>query len=105
MSTTEAATTTTTTTTTARQAAQAAEIAAIRATPVVIREFASVAAAKAYRHETGCGGLIFGEDEERPLMIDGMGAAPAVLFPPGMTPAQVFRHPITRGRSGALYCN
>lgn len=95
----------TTTTTTARQTAQAAEIAAIRAAPRVILEFSSAEAAKAYRRETGCGGWIFGEDEERPLMIDGRGAAPAVLFPPEMTPTQVFGHPITRGRSGTLYCN
>jgi len=57
----------------------------------ILREFASVQDARDYRHEAGCGGWIFAPDS-------GM----AVLFPPDMSPSDVFHHPIARGRSGEL---
>jgi hypothetical protein len=53
--------------------------------------FDTPAAARAHRHATGCGGWIFAADD-----------GTAVLFPFRMTPAQIFDHPATAGRSGEL---
>jgi hypothetical protein len=53
--------------------------------------FDSINAARAYRTATGCGGWIFAADD-----------GTAVLFPFRMTPAQIFDHPATAGRSGEL---
>ena len=53
--------------------------------------FDSPDAARAYCNATGCGGWIF-------AATDGT----ATLFPFGMTPAQIFTHPATAGRSGEL---
>jgi len=52
--------------------------------------FDSLDAALAYRLATGCGGWIFAADD-----------GTATLFL-GMTPAQIFTHPATAGRSGEL---
>jgi hypothetical protein len=61
----------------------------------IIIEFTTSGAAREYRRENGCGGWIFDDD-------DGAGLFRAVLFPPDMTPTEIFRHPMTRGRSGQL---
>jgi hypothetical protein len=52
--------------------------------------FDTPAAARAHRTATGCGGWIFAADD-----------GTATLFL-GMTPAQIFDHPATAGRSGEL---
>lgn len=58
----------------------------------IYREFKTVQDARDYRHINGTGGWIFAPDN---------GAA-VVLFPPHMPPSNIFRHPLTRGLSGAL---
>lgn len=58
----------------------------------VIIEFETLADACGYRHDHGTGGWIF-EPED---------SGKVVLFPPHFAPADIFNHPITRGRSGNL---
>jgi len=57
-----------------------------------LHTFPTALEARKYRHEHGTGGWIFDDDS----------GAGAVLFPPSMPPAHIFRHPMTRGRSGRL---
>lgn len=57
-----------------------------------IIEFTDSETARTYRHDNGTGGWIFAPNS------GGM----AVLFPPHMTPSEIFHHPMTRGRSGRL---
>jgi hypothetical protein len=54
--------------------------------------FDTGADARTWRHTHGTGGWIFVDE------ADGR----ATLFPPDMTPTAIFRHPLTRGRSGDL---
>jgi hypothetical protein len=56
------------------------------------RIFPTLQKAMAYRHEHGTGGWIF-EDEQ---------TGEATLFPPHLSPAQIYTHRLTRGRSGRL---
>jgi hypothetical protein len=56
------------------------------------RTFNSTQDARDYRHEHGTGGWIFTPDD----------AGQSILFPPEYTPAGIFRHPFTVGRSGNL---
>jgi hypothetical protein len=63
----------------------------------IIRTFPTASAARQYRHDCGTGGWIFAPDPDKhPTDHE------AVLFPPHMTPSAIFRHPMTRGRSGRL---
>jgi len=48
--------------------------------------------ARDYRHANGTGGWIFSADD----------GSMNVLFPPHYCPSDIFRHPLTRGLSGAL---
>lgn len=75
--------------------------------PRMLIEFPTAQAARDYRHEYGTGGWIFAPDglddeAERHRMPD---RHKAILFPPEMSPADIFRHPITHGRSGDLIGN
>ena len=56
-----------------------------------IIEFSNAQDARDYRHTHGTGGWIF-------VPENGL----VVLFPPCMPPAHIFKHPITRGRTGEL---
>lgn len=56
------------------------------------REFDTIEEARTYRHEHGTGGWIF-EPEN---------GGPVILFPPHMSPAEIFYHPITGGQAGNL---
>jgi hypothetical protein len=58
------------------------------------KEFTTITAAKAYRYTNGTGGWIFARQDNT-----------AVLFPPDMTPSDIFHHPLTRGTSGELLGN
>ena len=53
--------------------------------------FESVANAHLYRKQHGLGGWVF-------ATASGL----VILFPHGFTPARVFDHPFTQGRSGKL---
>jgi hypothetical protein len=56
-------------------------------------EFDTLAEARTYRHEHGTGGWIFApEDRDQK----------AILFPPHMTPVEIFNHRLTSGQSGRL---
>lgn len=59
------------------------------------REFTTAKEAREYRHAHGTGGWIFQDDA----------SGESVLFPPCMTPSAIFRHPLTRGKSGNLIGN
>ena len=54
------------------------------------RTFSSEQEARDYRHTNGTGGWIFCDD--------GL----VILFPPEYPPVEIFRHPLTRGKSGRL---
>ena len=54
--------------------------------------FPSAQAARDFRHAHGTGGWIFSPDD----------GGEAILFPPHMPPVAIFRHPMTKGKSGAL---
>ena len=58
----------------------------------VFRTFPSIAAAREYRHLNGTGGWIFAESDGWLV----------ILFPPDMSPNDIFNHPFTKGRSGDL---
>jgi hypothetical protein len=60
--------------------------------PQTLRTFATAQDARAYRCENGAGGWIFEND------ADGS----AILFPPATPPIAIFRHPMTRSKSGRL---
>lgn len=47
-------------------------------------------AARDYRFANGTGGIIFTNAEM------------TVLFPPNVMPVEIFHHPVTRGKEGAL---
>lgn len=57
----------------------------------VLYEFATVEDAQTYRHTFGTGGWIFVPD-----------SGLCVLFPQGMLPSAIMKHPITYHRSGIL---
>lgn len=59
----------------------------------ILIEFNCAQAARDYRHAAGCGGWIFSPENK---------AEKTVLFPPGVYPAEIFNHPITKGRAGDL---
>jgi len=56
------------------------------------RTFTSKQAARDYRHENGTGGWIFAPDD----------SPESILFPPDMTPTDIFNHVLTEGKSGDL---
>lgn len=63
-----------------------------RIVPVrAFREFNSAQDARDYRHEHGTGGWIFAPAN-----------GPVILFPPDMSPQDIFCHRITAGLSGDL---
>lgn len=57
-----------------------------------LHTFPTARHAREYRHLHGTGGWIFAPDD----------GSESILFPPDMMPAQIFRHPMTRGQSGRL---
>jgi hypothetical protein len=59
----------------------------------VVRTFENESAARAYRDAHGAGGLIFAPSDP---------SHEAVLFPPGVDPAEALRHPLARGRDGRI---
>lgn len=61
----------------------------------MIRTFPDATAARDYRHAHGTGGWIFKDDA----------TGECILFPPDVTPSAIFTHPMTRGRSGALFAS
>lgn len=62
--------------------------------------FRDAAEARTYRYEAGCGGWIFAPDDDgKTGTVSWKGA---VIFPPHLTPSDIFNHPMTRGRSGSL---
>jgi hypothetical protein len=61
------------------------------------RTFPNAQAARDYRYENGTGGWIFVPDEPIQSQADQV-----ILFPPEYTPALIFRHPFTVGKSGRL---
>jgi hypothetical protein len=67
-----------------------------------IRLFDTAQQAREYRHEHGTGGWIF-----EPIDVNEPQYQwhQAVLFPPHMTPSQIFNHPISKGRTGKLISN
>lgn len=56
-------------------------------------EFNTVTEARSFRHENGTGGWIFAPEDQ---------ARKAILFPPHMTPIEIFNHAMTRGQTGRL---
>lgn len=61
-----------------------------------IRYMANEQEARDYRHNHGTGGWIF--------VVDGpvIPLYRAILFPPDMTPHNIFHHPATKGFTGRL---
>jgi hypothetical protein len=57
-----------------------------------IHVFDSAEMARMYRHVNGTGGWIFAGD----------GGGLVILFPPHMSPASIFHHPMVKGKSGEL---
>lgn len=66
-----------------------------------IIEFTTSQEARDYRHENGTGGWIFEPENETLPRIDCQYGW-SILFPPDMAPIDIFRHPLTVGRSGRL---
>lgn len=62
-----------------------------------IRTFQTEQEARDYRHIHGTGGWIFSPENEQ--------GGESVLFPPEMSPSDIFNHPITKGRTGNLIGN
>lgn len=58
--------------------------------------------ARDYRHECGTGGWIF---QPTDIQETHYHWHQCVLFPPSMTPAQIFNHPMAKGRTGKLLAN
>jgi hypothetical protein len=58
------------------------------------RTFNNLQSAKDYRYQQGTGGWIF-EPE----------SGPVILFPPTYSPAGIFNHTFTKGKSGKLHAN
>ena len=56
------------------------------------RQFATRQEARDYRHEHGTGGWIFAAEHD----------AVVILFPPDMTPSDIFYHPLAKGMTGDL---
>jgi hypothetical protein len=67
-----------------------------------IRLFDTTQHARDYRHQNGTGGWIF---EPTASFNEHYHWHQSVLFPPSMTPAQIFNHPMTKGRDGRLLAN
>ena len=61
--------------------------------------FATSQQARDYRREHGTGGWIFQPTDTENAHYNWH---QCVLFPPSMPPAQIFNHPITKGRMGKL---
>ncbi len=59
----------------------------------IFHRFTSLAEAKEYRKQTGCGGWIFGCE----------GGGESIIFPPKMTPSEILVHDMIKGKSGTLY--
>jgi hypothetical protein len=68
---------------------------------MTLRLFSTVDAAMAYRFEHGTGGWIFAP-EDPPATPHHCDMAQVVLFSPEFTPTAIFRHALTRGKSGRL---
>jgi hypothetical protein len=63
--------------------------------PLTFRLFKTAQQARDYRHNNGTGGWIF---------VNGK-TETAMLYPPHMTPIEIFHHDTTRHQSGALIGN